>query len=111
MEDDLVVPGSSGFAPEIFFLVMKVKQGQRVLHTSRPGCDGIRTSREHGACLAGSRRRTVSVDGDGGFQLNIQELETVARLQLPLKMFVVNNNGYASIRASQNGYFGRNNRV
>jgi acetolactate synthase-1/2/3 large subunit len=46
------------------------------------------------------------VDGDGGFQFNIQELETVARLNLPIKYFVLNNDGYASIRASQTSYFG-----
>jgi acetolactate synthase-1/2/3 large subunit len=46
------------------------------------------------------------VDGDGGFQFNIHELETVARLKLPIKFFVLNNDGYASIRASQTNYFG-----
>jgi acetolactate synthase-1/2/3 large subunit len=59
-----------------------------------------------GVCLAGGRRRTICVDGDGGFQFNIQELETVARLALPIKFFVLNNSGYASIRASQRNYFG-----
>jgi acetolactate synthase-1/2/3 large subunit len=52
-------------------------------------------------------RRTVCVDGDGGFQMNIQELATVARLGLPVKYFVINNGGYASIRTSQRGYFDR----
>ncbi|MNE60325.1 Acetolactate synthase isozyme 2 large subunit [compost metagenome] len=47
----------------------------------------------------------MSVDGDGGFVMNIQELEVVRRLRLPIKYFVLNNNGYASIRASQGGYF------
>jgi acetolactate synthase-1/2/3 large subunit len=46
------------------------------------------------------------VDGDGGFQFNIQELETVRRLKLPIKFFILNNDGYASIRASQQAYFG-----
>ena len=59
-----------------------------------------------GVCLAGGRRRTICVDGDGGFQFNIQELETVARMNLPIKFFVLNNNGYASIRASQTSFFG-----
>jgi acetolactate synthase I/II/III large subunit len=60
-----------------------------------------------GACLAHGRRRTICVDGDGGLQLNIQELETIRRLQLPIKLFVLNNDGYASIRTSQMRYFGR----
>ena len=58
-----------------------------------------------GACIASGRRRTICVDGDGGFQLNIQELETVVRLKLPIKFFVINNGGYASIRAMQKNYF------
>jgi acetolactate synthase-1/2/3 large subunit len=57
-----------------------------------------------GAAVA-SGRRTICVDGDGGFQMNIQELATVERLRLPIKFFVANNDGYASIRASQNNYF------
>ena len=56
--------------------------------------------------LWGRPRRTVCVDGDGGFQFNIQELETVSRLRLPIKFFVLNNDGYASIRASQTNFFG-----
>jgi acetolactate synthase-1/2/3 large subunit len=49
----------------------------------------------------------IAVDGDGGFMLNIQELETIHRLQLPIKFFVLNNDGYSSIRASQIAYFGK----
>ena len=60
-----------------------------------------------GACLAAGGCRTVAVDGDGGFQMNVQELETIRRLGLSIKLFVVDNAGYGSIRASQRGYFGR----
>jgi acetolactate synthase-1/2/3 large subunit len=60
-------------------------------------------------CIGGGRGRTILVDGDGGFQFNIQELETARRLQLPVKFFVLNNNGYASIRASQAAYFEKPN--
>jgi acetolactate synthase-1/2/3 large subunit len=56
--------------------------------------------------MATGRGPVVCVDGDGGFQFNIQELETVARLNLPIKFFVLNNNGYSSIRASQKAFFG-----
>jgi acetolactate synthase-1/2/3 large subunit len=60
-----------------------------------------------GACLGSDRRETVLVDGDGGIQLNIQELATIQRLQLPIKIFVLNNDGYSSIRTSQERWFGR----
>jgi len=104
---DVIVPGSSGFASEIFFLVFKVKAGQRVFHNRGTGAMGLAQPASLGACLASGRKRTVSVDGDGGFQMNAQELATIARLQLPIKFFVVNNQGYASIRTSQRNYFGR----
>ena len=63
-------------------------------------------ARQHRGLPGRGRARTICVDGDGGFQFNIQELETVARLNLPIKFFVLNNNGYASIRASQANFFG-----
>ena len=57
-----------------------------------------------GACVA-SGRRTICLNGDGGFQLNIQELETIHRLGLPIKLFVLDNGGYASIMAMQRAHF------
>jgi acetolactate synthase-1/2/3 large subunit len=106
-EGDLIAPGSSGAAVEIFFQVFRAKLNQRVLHGRGLGSMGFALPASIGACLASGRKRTISVDGDGGFQMNIQELETVARLNLPIKFFVINNHGYASIRASQQKYFGQ----
>jgi acetolactate synthase-1/2/3 large subunit len=105
--EDVVPAGSSGFASEIFLLNYKVKLGQRVFHNRGTGAMGFGLPASIGACLASGRRRTVSVDGDGGFQMNAQELATIAALNLPIKYFVVNNDGYASIRTSQKAYFGR----
>ena len=104
---DVMVSGSSGSGIEIFLLACPTRGGQRIYHTAGLGAMGYGLPASIGACLAHGRQRTVCVDGDGGFQFNIQELETVARLQLPIKFFVLNNNGYASIRASQTNYFGR----
>ena len=103
--DDLIIPGSSGFACEIFLLMYRCKMGQRMFHNRGTGSMGFGLPASIGACLAGGGRRTICVDGDGGFQMNIQELETVHRLNLPLKCFVINNDGFASIRSSQGGYF------
>jgi acetolactate synthase-1/2/3 large subunit len=105
-EGDYIVSGSSGSGIELFLLALKVKRRQRVFHTTALGAMGFGIAASIGACLAGNRCNTVCVDGDGGFQFNIQELETVARLQLPIKFFVLNNEGYASIRASQTRFFG-----
>lgn len=104
-ENDLIIPGSSGAAIDTFWLSAKLKRGQRAVATGGLGSMGYGLPAAIGGCLGGDRRRTVSVDGDGGFVMNIQELEVVRRLNLPIKFFVLNNNGYASIRASQGGYF------
>ena len=103
--DELIVPGSSGVAIDTFWLAFRVRRGQRLFSTGGLGAMGFGIPAALGACLAADRRRTVSVDGDGGFQLNIQELATVVNLGLPLKFFVLNNDGYASIRAMQRNHF------
>ena len=54
-----------------------------------------------GACLASGGRRTIVVTGDGCLQMNIQELATVVASKLPIKIFVINNNGYLLIRHTQ----------
>jgi acetolactate synthase-1/2/3 large subunit len=105
--DDVIVSGSSGSAIELFCLAVRLKEGQRLFLTTALGAMGNGLPGLIGACLANGRRRTIGVDGDGGLQLNIQELETARRLALPIKLFVANNDGYASIRTSQSRYFGR----
>jgi acetolactate synthase-1/2/3 large subunit len=104
-EDDIVVPGSSGSCSEISMQAFKVKKGQRVFNSPGLGAMGFGLPASIGACLAAGKRRTVSIIGDGGLQHNIQELETLKRLKLPLKIFILNNNGYASIRATQSKHF------
>jgi acetolactate synthase-1/2/3 large subunit len=103
--EDIVASGSSGAGVELFLLAFQVKENQRVLHSRGLGAMGFGLPASIGACLGAGRRRTVCVDGDGSFQMNAQELETARRLQLPIKLFVINNNGYASIRSSQGNYF------
>lgn len=103
---DVVVSGSSGAGIEIFLLAFRVPRGVRVLHTTALGAMGFGPPAAIGACLARDRCRTVVVDGDGGFLLNVQELETIARLRLPVKLFVLNNGGFSSIRTMQRAHFG-----
>ena len=103
---DYIVSGSSGTGIELFLLAFRVKKNQRIFHTTALGSMGFGIPAAIGACLGGGGRPTVCVDGDGGFQFNIQELETVKRLNLPIKFFVLNNEGYGSIRASQKVFFG-----
>ena len=103
--NDLFVPGSSGSCAEIGLQAFRVTRGQRMLNTPGLGSMGFGLPASFGACLASGGRRTTGVIGDGGLQHNIQELETLARLRLPIKLFVLNNNGYASIRNMQRTHF------
>jgi acetolactate synthase-1/2/3 large subunit len=103
---DIMISGSSGSGIEIFLFACPTRTGQRIYHMAGLGSMGCGIPTSIGACLAGGRRRAVCVDGDGGFQFNIQELATVRQLDLPIKFFVLNNGGYASIRASQTAFFG-----
>ncbi|MBX9577424.1 MAG: thiamine pyrophosphate-binding protein [Chthoniobacterales bacterium] len=104
-EGALVAPGSSGVAIELFLLNFAVKKGQRVFHNRGLGSMGFALPSAIGACLAAGNKETICVDGDGGFQMNVQELALVAQWKLPIKIFVLNNDGYASIRTSQQNYF------
>lgn len=103
--DDLIVPGSSGFSAEMFPQSFKVKRGQRILNAPSLGAMGTGLPGSIGACIASNRKRTICFNGEGGFQLNIQELETVKRLQLPIKFFILANGGYASIWTMQKNHF------
>jgi len=104
-EGDVIAPCSSGFAAELFLLNLRIKKGQRCFHNRGTGSMGFGIPSAIGACLASGRRQTLCVEGDGGLQMNIQEFATLAALKLPVKCFVINNQGYASIRVSQRTHF------
>jgi acetolactate synthase I/II/III large subunit len=104
-KDDLIVPGSSGSCSEITMQAFKVKQGQRIFNSPGLGSMGFGLPASIGACIASGKRRTICLIGDGGLQHNIQELELLKRYQLPVKVFVLNNNAYASIRATHQKFF------
>ena len=103
--DSLVIPGSSGGCSEVTMQAFKMKSGTRVFNSEGLGPMGFGIPASIGGCIASGRRETVCIDGDGGFIMNIQELETVRRLGLPIKFFVLNNDGYVSIRNTQSKHF------
>lgn len=102
---DLLVPGSSGGCSETTMQAYRCPEGVRVFNSEGLGPMGFGIAAPIGACIASGGRRTISLDGDGGFQMNIQELETLKRLNLDIKIFVLNNDGYVSIRSTQKNYF------
>lgn len=103
--NELIITGSSGLAVEVFYSTFVNKPGQRIFLTSGLGSMGYGLPAAIGGCLASGKKPVVSVEGDGSLQLNLQELSTLKSLNLPIRIFIMNNNGYASIRNTQRNYF------
>ncbi|OGK12774.1 hypothetical protein A3A93_02725 [Candidatus Roizmanbacteria bacterium RIFCSPLOWO2_01_FULL_38_12] len=101
---DVVLSGNSLDAVSMY-QAFKVKSGQRVFTNANLGAMGWCLPASIGACVANNRKRTILVTGDGSIQFNIQELATVSYYRLPLKIFVVSNEGYESIRTTQTNFF------
>jgi acetolactate synthase-1/2/3 large subunit len=104
--DDIINPCTSGMAVIIPLQTWKIKKGQRFTTNFVLGQMGAGLPHSIGAALA-TGKRVIHIEGEGGFQLNLQELETVRRLHLPIVIFIINNDGYLSIRQSQQKNFGR----
>jgi acetolactate synthase I/II/III large subunit len=102
---DVIVPCSSGGAFTVTMQAFDQKLGQTMISDHGLASMGYGLSGAIGAALAGRGRRTVLLEGDGGFMQNSQELATVAVNRLPVKVFLFSNEGYASIRMTQRGYF------
>jgi acetolactate synthase I/II/III large subunit len=85
----------------------KTKQGQRLFTSSGHASMGFGLPGAIGACVGNGRKKTICISGDGGLQMNIQELQTLAHFQLPVILFVLNNQGYLTIKATQQNHFGR----
>lgn len=64
-----------------------------------------------GACIASKKKNTICLEGDGSIMMNLQELQTIVTNNLPIKIFLINNSGYHSIRITQNNIFPNNSKV
>lgn len=104
-EDDVIVCGN-GTASVVPFQVGFIKKGQRLFANSGCASMGYDLPAALGAAVARQGKRVICMAGDGSFQLNNQELQTIVHHQLPIKIFVLNNGGYLSIRTTQLGFFG-----
>ena len=102
--DDVVIPCSSGSAFTVMMQAFEQKSGQKMVNTKGLASMGYGLGGALGAAVA-SGRRTILVEGDGGFMQNLQELGTVSANHLNLKVFLFDDNGYASIRMTQANYF------
>jgi acetolactate synthase-1/2/3 large subunit len=84
---------------------IKIKNGQRMFSNFGNSSMGYALPSTIGAAI-GTSRPVICIDGDGGFQMNLQELQTVKQYNLPVKIFILNNNCYGIIKQFQDTYFG-----
>ncbi len=105
-DDDVIVCGnaSSCIVP---FQAMRLRKGQRLFSNSGSASMGYDLPAAIGAAFARPGKRVICLAGDGSIQMNIQELQTVVHHRLPVKIFVLNNSGYLSMRMTQSGFFRR----
>jgi acetolactate synthase I/II/III large subunit len=102
---DIIIPCSSGSAFTLTMQLYKQKLGQRMLTNKSLASMGYGLAGAIGAAIAGAPRRTILIEGDGGFAQNMQELGTAAINGLNLKIFIFHDQGHASIRMTQRSYF------
>jgi acetolactate synthase-1/2/3 large subunit len=103
--DDVVVCGNAS-ACIVPYQTAHLQAGQRLISNSGAASMGYDLPAAVGAAIGRDGRRVVCLAGDGSIQLNIQELETIAHHRLPVKIFVLDNGGYLSIRQTQSNFFG-----
>jgi len=107
-KDDIIIPCSSGGSYTGAMQMFKNKTGQLMVTDKSLASMGYGLSGAIGAALAFPNKRTILIEGDGGFAQNMQEIGTVKNRNLNLKIFIASNKGYASIRTTQKAYFNNN---
>ena len=105
LSDDEKVICGNGSACVVTFQGFHIRNNQRLFTNSGCAAMGYGFPAALGACVAEEGKRVICIDGDGSFQMNIQELQTVVYNKLNLKIFIMNNNGYHSIRQTQTNLF------
>lgn len=104
-EGEAVIPGNAGTHFTTCVQAFKVRKGQRIISEIGIGAMGHSLPSSIAVSLARNGDRVVCVTGDGGIQVNLQELQTVIAQRLPIKIFIADNSGYMSLKNTQRNYF------
>ena len=107
-EDELVPLGASGSCFTVSGQTFKSKKNQRIFTAKGMASMGFGLPSTIGSSLSMNNKRSITIIGDGGFQLNVQELQTIITNKLKVKIFVFQNKGYHAIRVTQDTYFQKN---
>lgn len=105
LDDDEIVACGDGTACVVTPQVAKIKSNQKVFTNSGCASMGYGLPAAIGSAVAFPGKRVVCLTGDGSIQMNLQELQTVIHHKLPIKIFLLNNQGYLSIKLTQKGFF------
>lgn len=88
-----------------------IQKGSRMANNSAIASMGYGLPAAIGTCIGGGRKETICLEGDGSIMMNLQELQTILTNRLPIKIFLINNSGYHSIRITQSSLFSEHSRV
>ena len=105
LKSDSIVVSDAGSSYYVTSQALKIRDQQRYLTSGAQADMGFTLPATIGASVARSGGEVVGITGDGSFQMNIQELQTIVHHQYPIKLVVWNNNGYLSIRSTQLKFF------
>ncbi|MCI0500417.1 MAG: thiamine pyrophosphate-binding protein [Epsilonproteobacteria bacterium] len=104
LKEDTAVVSDAGSSYYVTSQALRIRANQRYITSGAQADMGFTLPAAIGTCFA-KKGEVVGITGDGSFQMNIQEIQTMKHYNLPLKLFVWNNNGYLSIRATQRKFF------
>lgn len=108
---DQVVVTDMGTALLCGHQVLRMKEGQRLMTSTGLGEMGYGLPAALGVSFANDRGEVMCLNCDGGMMMNLQELQTIVHHQLPIKLFIFNNDGYLMIKHTQNALFKKNSYV
>ncbi|OGI00794.1 MAG: hypothetical protein A2104_06465 [Candidatus Melainabacteria bacterium GWF2_32_7] len=104
-KDNTLTVAGNGTAFLVMFQAGIVKKNQRFIWNSGNASMGYDLPAAIGACFANNKKDIICLAGDGSIMMNIQELQTIYHYQLPIKLFILNNDGYISIKQTQTNFF------
>lgn len=105
LPDNSLTAVSNGACCVVGNQAYEIQKGSRFIINSAVASMGYGLPAAIGLCVAAGKRDTICLEGDGSIMMNLQELQTVLTNKLPIKLFLINNQGYHSIRLTQNNLF------
>lgn len=105
LPDNAITVTSNGSCCVVGHQSWFIKNKSRFINNNAVASMGYGLPAAIGACIANNKKQIICLEGDGSIMMNLQELQTIVTNKLPIKIILINNQGYHSIRQSQNNYF------